>query len=241
MCGADFSLHLHTKSGFFVWISAFDDERMETSLGPTAPRNQRVPQGDVLKKDVTSAFSQRKGESGKNIPSWYVVRGVFGKAAAFHRYLQENGRESFFPMRFRKGKTTQKPIPAIPNLCFVRGTRSEVYALIDAPLNQMHGLSQYLTPCIDPATKQIMCVPDVEMQRFMDAFSIIGDNAVWLDPKTLNLKEGEHVRVTDGRFKGIEGHIKRILGQQRVVVTLQNFVAIATAYVPSHLIERIEK
>ena len=35
--------------------------------------------------------------------------------------------------------------------------------------------------------------------------------------------------------------IKRILGQQRVVVTLHNFVAIATAYVPSYLIERIEK
>ncbi|MBR1652170.1 MAG: KOW motif-containing protein [Alloprevotella sp.] len=177
--------------------------------------------------------------SGENVPAWYVVRGVFGKAADLHRHLQSVGRESFFPMCYRKKGITKKTVPAIPNLCFVRGTHREVMAIIDAPVEEMHGLSQYLAPCKDVATKEIMCVPDGEMKRFMDAFTIIGEEAVWLDPKTLNLKKGDHVRVIGGQFEGVEGYIKRIFGQQRVIVTLQDFAAIATAYVPTPLVERI--
>lgn len=224
---------------------------VESRLGTPAPRNQRVPHGDGSDA-AASAFSSTKGVSGRSMPSrnaesgeqnpvgWYVIRGVFGKAKTLHETLCAENVESFYPLRYVVKDQVRKIMPAIPNLCFVRGTVDEVYSIIDAPIEKRNGLSHYLTPYIDPATDKIMRVPDADMQRFINAFTIIGEQAVWLDPATLNLKEGDTVRVIDGPFKGVEGNIKRIYGQQRVIVALKNFAAIATAYVPTPLVVRIQ-
>ena len=222
----------------------------ETRLGPPDPRNQEVPHGDSSNVFAPS-HSDAIGESGGSIPAtndnsdkqnvqgWYVIRGVFGKAKALHSILQAENKLSFYPLRYVIKDRTRKLVPAIPNLCFVRGTLEEVYSIIDAPLEERNGLSHYLTPYIDPATNKIMRVPDGDMERFISAFTIIGEQAVWLDPCTLDLKKGDRVRVLDGPFKGVEGYIKRIYGQQRVIVALKNFAAIATAYVPTPLVARL--
>lgn len=222
----------------------------ETRLGPPDPRNQEVPHGDNS-SSVAPSSSYTIGVSGRSIPtsndnsttqnqqSWYVIRGVFGKAKVLHSVLQSENKLSFYPFRYVIKDRQRKLAPAIPNLCFVRGTLDEVYSIIDAPLEKYQGLSHYLTPYIDPATNKIMRVPDDDMERFISAFSIIGEQAVWLDPTTLDLKKGDRVRVLDGPFKGVEGYIKRIYGQQRVIVALKNFAAIATAYVPTPLVARL--
>lgn len=51
---------------------------------------------------------------------------------------------------------------------------------------------------------------------------------------------GRRVRVIDGMFKGVEGKVARIQGQQRVIVTISNVCLIATAYVPSAFLQIIE-
>ena len=77
------------------------------------------------------------------------------------------------------------------------------------------------------------------MDRFISAFKQIGRHAIWLDPKTANFRKGDYVRIIGGDFKGIEGHLIRCYGQQRVAVELSGIVAIATAYVPPPLVEKI--
>jgi transcription antitermination factor NusG len=42
--------------------------------------------------------------------------------------------------------------------------------------------------------------------------------------------------VIDGPFKGIEGKIARIAGQQRVVVSISSIGLISTAYIPTAFI-----
>ena len=169
---------------------------------------------------------------------WYVVRGVFGKAQALHRVLSERGVRTFYPMLRRKDMVEVRLVPAIPNLCFVYGTRSFVLDIIDHLENEAQ-LCRYLVPYIDMSTRQMVSVSDAEMQRFQRAFQQIGAEAVWLDPSRLHLSAGDYVRVTGGYLKGLEGYITRCKGQQRVVVTLGGVAAIGTIYIPTPLVERI--
>ena len=45
--------------------------------------------------------------------------------------------------------------------------------------------------------------------------------------------------VTDGLFKGVEGKVARVAGQQRVIVSLSKIGLISTAYIPTAFIEKI--
>ena len=51
--------------------------------------------------------------------------------------------------------------------------------------------------------------------------------------------EGDRVRVTDGPFKGAEGHIRRIRRDRRLVVTIPGIVAVATTYIHPALLKRV--
>lgn len=46
------------------------------------------------------------------------------------------------------------------------------------------------------------------------------------------------VRVMDGEFAGVEGRVARVSGQQRVVVEVEGVCLIATAYIPSAVLEK---
>lgn len=51
---------------------------------------------------------------------------------------------------------------------------------------------------------------------------------------------GRRVRMIGRIFKGVEGKVVRIQGQQRVIVTISNVGLTATAYVPSAFLQIIE-
>ena len=52
---------------------------------------------------------------------------------------------------------------------------------------------------------------------------------------------GDRVVVTQGPFKGAEGHIKRIKKDRRLVVTIPGVVAVATAYIHPDLLKKVEQ
>ena len=51
-------------------------------------------------------------------------------------------------------------------------------------------------------------------------------------------KEGDSVVIIKGEFKGIEGHVARWHGQQRVAIIIKGLCTIATAYIPSGHLEK---
>ncbi len=186
---------------------------------------------------VSGSYTLQHKQGGMK-EKWFVIRGVFGKAQELHQALDSRNIPNFYPMRYRKGDIHRKLIPAIPNLCFVHTTDDQVFHIIDN-LEGHQSLCQYLTPYIDPITQRIMTVPTEQMERFISAFNIMGDRAIWIDPQTANYRKGDRVRIVGGNFKDIEGHIVRCYGQQRVAVVLEGIAAIATAYVPTPLLEKI--
>lgn len=52
---------------------------------------------------------------------------------------------------------------------------------------------------------------------------------------------GDRVRITDGVFKGVEGIYQKVKGvrDRQIVVCIEGVVAVATATVPAHLVEKI--
>ena len=83
-------------------------------------------------------------------------------------------------------------------------------------------------------------IPQKQMDMFMLVTSAEQDGLEYLDPDAYKWKKGVRVRVIDGKFKGLEGEIKRIGGNKSLVVAIEGICAVATSYIPQCFLERIE-
>lgn len=61
-----------------------------------------------------------------------------------------------------------------------------------------------------------------------------------MDAKQCHYKNGNLVRIVEGKFKGVMRRVARVCGQQRVVVEVEGLCLVATAYVPSAFLEFIK-
>ena len=78
-----------------------------------------------------------------------------------------------------------------------------------------------------------------EMMNFIRTTSIDDEHIKLVDVKQCHYKSGDLVRIVDGKFKGVTGRVARVSGQQRVVVEVEGFCLVATAYVPSAFIGKL--
>ncbi len=62
---------------------------------------------------------------------------------------------------------------------------------------------------------------------------------MYVKEEQCHFKGGETVRVIDGLFKGVEGKVARVSGQQRVIVSITAVGLVSTAYIPSAFIMEI--
>ncbi len=85
-------------------------------------------------------------------------------------------------------------------------------------------------------TRQLLVVPDKQMQDFMFLLDFSEDAVQVLNE---NLRQGDRVRVIKGEFAGIEGELIRIKGHKRVVVRLEGAFSLATTCIPGAYLERI--
>ena len=77
------------------------------------------------------------------------------------------------------------------------------------------------------------------MDNFILATISRNEHLLFVDPNKCHYKSGDMVMVTDGLFKGVEGKVARVAGQQRVIVSLSKIGLISTAYIPTAFIEKI--
>lgn len=87
-------------------------------------------------------------------------------------------------------------------------------------------------------------IPAPISEREMNVFRLVvssgADGLEYFDNDPRVFKRGERVRVTGGLFAGAEGHIVRIKGDRRLIVSLTGICAIATSYIPQCFLEKIE-
>ena len=175
---------------------------------------------------------------------WYVMRVTYGRELAAKEALDCMSAkvfDTFVPMRYeymvRSGKKTRILKPSVRNLVFVRTSRA---AMDDIKRTKIPYLRYFM--CHDSGRSYPMTVRDEDMQNFMCVARRLEEDILYVAPEDFDLKEGERVRILGGPFVDAEGLLVKIKGcrSKRVVVSLDDFLHVATAVVPINLIEKIK-
>ena len=83
-------------------------------------------------------------------------------------------------------------------------------------------------------------IPDQVMQTFLIMAPYHDDPVIYLPIDDPSFLQGPRKRVKAGLFAGCEGVIKRIKGERRLIVRINDRAAIATPYIRQEYLEDVE-
>lgn len=217
---------------------------VETGRGQAKPPSVRV-----APDTIPEARSSRTGVSVKYVPTpgmrWYVFRASYGREDKALDYIVEDGTFVYIAKRYiRKtlnGKQKKVLETLIPNLLFVytNEEKAEEYIKNTPALSYLTYYYNHFE--LDETQKNPpLIVSHREMENFIIATCNKNEHLKFVDESQCHFKGGEIVKITDGNFKGVEGRVARVSGQQRVIITLTNVGLVSTAYIPTAFIRTIE-
>lgn len=177
---------------------------------------------------------------------WYALRTTYGREQKAYDYLVAKGITAFYPtVRRIKEVSGQRKLVVesrIPNIFFAQATEEKmqryVYDNVNLPYLRFYYRHYHEGSRI---TKVPLIVPDREMDSLKIICESEADDILMIPEEVTKFKTGQLVRVTEGKFKGVIGRVARYQGQQRVAVTIEDSLTIATAYLPSAFLQYIEE
>jgi len=221
------------KKGSDVWVEVSGEVKKGS--------DEWVKVSGEVKKDsdewVEAEGGREEAYDEKSKAQWYPVRVFFGRAEAIKEAAEDAGLEFFYPMRlvekFTSGGLKYVEEPLVCSLIFLKATKKE---LLDIKARN----NTSLVPYYDRTTHAPLVVPDKQMDLFMRLCELKDAGLVYLGDDEPKYHEGDRVRVTDGVFKGFEGHIKRIRHDRKLIVTIEGVAAFATRFIPPSMLEKVE-
>ena len=218
---------------------------VETGRGQATPPSVRV-----APDTIPEAKSSQTGVSVRYVPtpdkSWFVFRASYGREDKASDYIVEDGTFVYIAKRYvRKsvnGKQKSVLESLIPNLLFVYTTEEKAKEYVKNTPALSYLTFYYNHFELDDNQKNPpLTVSCKEMENFIIATCNKNEHLKFVDENQCHFKGGEMIRVIDGMFKGVEGRVARVSGQQRVIVTITNVGLVSTAYVPTAFIQIIEE
>ena len=197
---------------------------------------------------IPEAISAKTGVSVRYAPasnkSWYVFRASYGREDLAFNHIIEDGTFAYIAKRHTRkivnGRTKKVLETLIPNLLFVYTTSAKADEYVkDTPA--LSYLSYYYNhfETDNHHKNPPLTIPSREMENFILATCSGNEHLMFVTKEQCHFKGGEAVRVTEGAFKGVEGKVARVSGQQRVIVSINNVGLISTAYIPTAFIQVI--
>lgn len=165
---------------------------------------------------------------------WFPMRVTYRRELKVKDYLDTCDIECFVPMQYQwngdmEGKKRVLQ-PAIHNLIFVHSTQQQ---LTELKMTRQELLPmRYIMLPKQNGEKEILTVPDRQMENFIRVASVQDDSVMFLTYSDFIRKEGRKVRVIEGTFAGVEGVVKRIKNNKHVVVQIEGLAAVAITFVP---------
>ena len=210
---------------------------VETGRGQAKPSSFRV-----APETIPEAKSSQTGVSVKYVPtpdkSWYVFRASYGREDRASDYIVEDGTYVYIAKRYARksvnGKQKKVLETLIPNLLFVytNEEKAEEYIKNTPALSFLTYYYNHFE-LNDDQKNPPLTVSCREMENFIIATCNNSEHLKFVDEEQCHFKGGEIVKVNDGLFKGVEGRVARVSGQQRVIITLSQVGLVSTAYVPT--------
>ena len=222
-----------------------------TGLTPAALPEVRKP---FSAENSDTGVSTRNVQSGKqslpiNPPEsdashWYALRTTYGREKKAYDYLTEKGILAFCPtltvIKRVDGKRKAVEESRIPNIFFAYGTEEELRSFVYDNVNLPYLRFYYRRVGTGRETvKEPLIVPDSQMKTLRIICKAEAEDIVVSTNEVRKFKEGQPVRIIDGKFKGVTGIVARYQGQQRVGIVIDGLLTVATAYVPGAFLERI--
>ena len=144
--------------------------------------------------------------------NWYAAYTRVNQELVIKKKLDELGVENYLPQEERVRET---PLG-----------RKKIRVIL------IHGMILK-----DREGRRSLIIPDKQMEDFMFLLDFSTDGVEVLNK---DLKRGDRVRVIKGPLLGLEGELVRLKGHKRVVIRLDGVASIATSYIPSSFLEKIE-
>ena len=216
---------------------------VETRRGEANPLGVRV-----APETIPEAKSAQTGVSVRYVPApdkrWYVFRASYGREDKALNYIVEDGTYVYIAKHYAhktvNGKQKKVLKPLIPNLLFVYTTKEKADEYIKKTPVLSYLTYYYNHFKLDNNQKNPpLTISTKEMENFIIATCNKSEHLEFVEEDQCHFKGGELVKVVDGPFKGVEGKVARVSGQQRVIVELGSLCLIATAYIPSAFLLRL--
>jgi transcription antitermination factor NusG len=176
---------------------------------------------------------------------WYVLYAANGKAAKIKPYMDAATVEYFFPIYYkeRKIRGTERyeriSLPLLGNLIFVKSSKDSLNPILkEIKLSLNISSDLYYR---DYGDKKVIVIPENQMRSFIAVAGNEKEQVIYLSNEEVNLKKGVKVRITGGVFAGVEGTFMRIKGDKRLVISIPNLFSVATAFIPSCYVQKMEE
>ena len=176
---------------------------------------------------------------------WFVFRASYGREDKASDFLLADGTFTYIAKRdnfkYVNGKRRRVTEKLIPNLLFAYTTKekAETYVKRTPELAFLTYYYNHFT-VVEGQTNPPLTVSTKEMDNFILATISRNEHLLFVEPAQCHYKSGDMVVVTDGVFKGVEGKVARVAGQQRVIVSLSEIGLISTAYIPTAFITKMK-
>lgn len=164
---------------------------------------------------------------------WFVMRSTYSREMKALTMLSAEGIKCYVPMRHERTEKGDITVPAVHNLIFVYTDRK----FMDT-WKRLHETVCPLRYAMNHATGKPMIVHEKEMEDFMRVNAAASD-LLYLDNPQVAVEKGKAVEIIAGEFKGVRGHILRIMRDRKVVVSLNGLVAVALTGIPFAWIREI--
>ena len=176
---------------------------------------------------------------------WFVLRVTYNRTQKAHGIISTSDVQSYMPMHYviknEIGKKKRILQPLLPNLLFVYATREQANELVKKKIDEPSFIKYYLDktkPLESNGKHPPLIIPFNSMINFIKVTSTNSEHVRTVTEQQCKHKSGDIVRIIEGEFKGVEGKISRIAGQQRVVVEIAGLCLVATAYIPTAFLEK---
>lgn len=181
-------------------------------------------------------------EIGPNDEAWYAMRVTYGRELKIQEAM--NGKfETFIPKCYktveRFGKRHYELTSCISNLLFVYGTKNQIEEERQKQAEIKNDKKWHLLNFIMNHENKMITIPNKQMEDFIRVSNLPAEELIPLDIREGESLTGQRVKVIDGPLVGIEGFIKRIEGNKRVVVTIDGMLATALKFISPSLLTKI--
>lgn len=183
-------------------------------------------------------------EKSKEQQNWYALRTTYGREKKAYDYLVAKGVSAFYPtikvMKEIRGQRKVVTESRLPNIFFAFGTEEEIQSYVYDNVNLPY-LRFYYRHKHEGAriTKSPLIVPQKQIEGLKIICESEAEDILYVPEEVQKFKEGQMVRVIDGKFKGLTGRVARYQGQQRVAIIVDGGFTMATAYLPTAFLEYI--